>query len=327
MIEQTLHRREALRRLAALAAGAVLPLPLVACRDEQAAPVAETVEGETAPATEQMAGPPEDEERLQSWAGTLISEGLHSRDIPLGLAAIRVGELAIGTPYEAFTLEAYIREGGSPARTEPLTLSLTRFDCVSLVESCIAIARVARDEQPPTWERYAREMERMRYRGGERGGYASRLHYFSDWLDDNQRRGLVRLLGQELGGQPDRRPLRFMSSNPDSYPALAYPEVFEKIVQMEQRTDDTTRWVVPTSEIPRITDSLQSGDILAFATSIEGLDVTHAAFAYRGSDGVMRVLHAPLSGGVVEITESTVPQYVAAIRGSTGILIARPLDG
>ena len=54
---------------------------------------------------------------------------------------------------------------------------------------------------------------------------------------------------------------------------------------------------------------------------------THAAFAYRGADGVLRVLHAPLSGGVVEVTRATLPEYVAAIRRSTGILIARPLRG
>ena len=42
---------------------------------------------------------------------------------------------------------------------------------------------------------------------------------------------------------------------------------------------------------------------------------------------LLRVLHAPLSGGVVEVTESTLPEYVAAIRSSTGILVARPLWG
>ncbi|MQA89014.1 MAG: DUF1460 domain-containing protein [Gemmatimonas sp.] len=63
------------------------------------------------------------------------------------------------------------------------------------------------------------------------------------------------------------------------------------------------------------------------ATSIEGLDVTHAAFAYRDDDGIMRVLHAPLSGGVVEITRSPVAEYVEDIRRATGILVARPLGG
>jgi hypothetical protein len=39
------------------------------------------------------------------------------------------------------------------------------------------------------------------------------------------------------------------------------------------------------------------------------------------------VLHAPLSGGVVEVTRATLPEYVAAIRRSTGILVARPARG
>ena len=67
--------------------------------------------------------------------------------------------------------------------------------------------------------------------------------------------------------------------------------------------------------------------MLAFATTIPGLDVTHAAFAFRDRASALRVLHAPLSGGVVEITRSTLPDYVAAIRGCSGILVARPTTG
>ena len=71
---------------------------------------------------------------------------------------------------------------------------------------------------------------------------------------------------------------------------------------------------MPTAGIAEVSDRIETGDVLAFATSIPGLDVTHAAFAYRDPAGVLRVLHAPLSGGVVEITRTTLPQYVAAIR-------------
>jgi hypothetical protein len=91
--------------------------------------------------------------------------------------------------------------------------------------------------------------------------------------------------------------------------------------------DDRPRRVIPTERIPGVADRIESGDVLAFATAIPGLDVTHAAFAYRDAEGTLRVLHAPLSGGVVEITRSTLPQYVAAIRRATGILVARPLWG
>jgi hypothetical protein len=236
-----------------------------------------------------------------------------------------VGELAVGTPYVAFTLEEYLRAGGSPSATEPLTLSLTRFDCVSLVESCLGVARVADDSGPPTWEHFAHEMERMRYRDGVRRDYASRLHYFSEWISDGERRGLLRDLGATLGGVEDARPLRFMTEHRVSYPGLADDGVFRAIGEMERSLDDQPRRVVPTDRIPEVSDRIQTGDVLAFATSIPGLDVSHAAFAYRDGQGMLRVLHAPLSGGTVEVTRATLPEYVAAIRRSTGILVARPL--
>jgi hypothetical protein len=264
-----------------------------------------------------------DEERLASWTAALRAAGLARHDIPIGRAAAGVGERAEGTPYRPGTLEAYLRAGGNPAR-EPLTVSLTRFDCVTLVESCLAVARVAGNGGRPTWDRFEREIERMRYRGGVRRGYTSRLHYFSEWISDGAARGLVRDLGKGLGGVADVRSLRFMTEHRTSYPALRDEATFEEIRRIEQELDVRSRFVVPTKRIPQVTDRIETGDVLAFATEIPGLDVTHAAFAYRGTDGVLRVLHAPLSGGVVEISHTTLPEYVAAIRRSTGILVARP---
>ena len=313
-------RRELFRRGFAAAAVLTLPAPLLGCR---AAPPEESGPAESAGAAPPVAGP--DEERLVEWVRTLRDRGHARAEVPLGSTAIAVGELAVGTPYVAQTLEEYLLAGGSPMRAEPLTLSLTRFDCVTLVESCLAVARVARAVGEPRWESFAREMERMRYRGGERGGYTSRLHYFSEWMDDGARRGLVRVIGEELDGEADRRPLRFMSEHPDAYPAMAEPGVREEIAAIERSLDDRTRWVVPTERIESVQPSIRTGDVLGFATSIAGLDVTHSAFAYRDEGGVLRVLHAPLSGGVVEVTRTTLPDYVRAIRRSTGILVARPV--
>lgn len=308
-----------LRNTALAAAALALPSALLACNRKDAIPAAEpTGRADATPDAE-------DQQRLRAWTETLRAEGLAATNVPVGRSATRAGELAVGTPYEAFTLEAYIRAGGSPSRTEPLTLSLTRFDCVSLVEACLAVSRVADDTGPPDWEAFGREMERMRYRGGQRGDYASRLHYFSEWISDGEKRGLIRDLGAELGGVEDPRPLRFMTENRGSYPALADDSVFTRIGEMERTLDRRPRRVIPTERIAAVSDRLESGDVLAFATSIPGLDVSHAAFAYRDGAGVLRVLHAPLSGGVVEVTRSTLPEYVAAIRRSTGILVARPL--
>ena len=266
-----------------------------------------------------------DELRLRTWATALRSVGMNRRSTPVGPRAIKVGELAIGTPYEPYTLEAYIKAGGDPKQVEPLTLSLTRFDCVTLVESCLAVARASDDGRKPSWDKFAREVERMRYRSGKRRGYASRLHYFSEWISDGEKRGLVRNVARDLKGVNDTRPLRFMTEHRSSYPALADDNVFREIGEMERSLDGNPRWMIPTEDIARVEGRIETGDVLAFATAIPGIDVTHAAFAYRGNDGVLRVLHAPLSGGAVEITRSTLPEYVARIKRSTGILIARPL--
>ena len=89
----------------------------------------------------------------------------------------------------------------------------------------------------------------MRYRGGKRGGYASRLHYFSEWIADGERRGLVRDLGTELGGVEDGRPLRFMTSHRDSYPALA-DEPCSATSSHRAAARRTSEPVIPTAASP-----------------------------------------------------------------------------
>lgn len=298
-----LPRRTLLRLAAAAAAISAIPWPLRA-----------------------LAADP-DLARLTDWVARLRAEGLASGGVSTGRGAVRVGELAAGTPYEPGTLEAYLRAGGDPMGVEPLALSLTRFDCVTLVESCLAIARLAPRAGAPTWEGFGQELERMRYRCGMRQGYGSRLHYFSEWISNGAARGLVRDLGAELGGVNDPRPLRFMTEHRGSYPALAHDSAFAEIATMERELDGQPRLVVPRERLPEVAAGIATGDVLAFATEIPGLDVTHAAFAYRDTRDVLRVLHAPLSGGVVEVTRATLPEYVAALRRCTGVLVARPLGG
>src|SRR5215213_3887452 len=195
-MNQLVSRRTLLRQAAAAAATLVLPAPVLAC-------------GGATPRKRAIPGDP-NRERLASWTKQLVSEGLTGPELPVGRSVVRVGDLAAGSPYEPFTLEAYLKNG-SPA-TEPLTLSLTRFDCVTLVEACLAVSRAAR-AQSPSWDEFGREVERMRYRDGHRQGYTSRLHYFSEWISDGARRGLVQDLGGELGGAKDERPLRFMTQH------------------------------------------------------------------------------------------------------------------
>ena len=301
----TIDRRTFLAHAVLAAAGASLPRTLMGSSSASAT---------------------DDRARLAEWVRVLCAEGACRPGAQFGPVVARAAELALGLPYAAYTLEQYLAEGGTPGN-EPLTLHLSKFDCVSLVESAIAVARTAAAGRGQGWERFAAEVQRMRYRGGERRGFASRLHYFSEWISDGACRGLVRDLGPELGGIRDERPLRFMTEHRASYPALRDDATFAAIGAMERSLDDSPRWLVPGDRIEEVQDRIRGGDVLAFATAIPGLDVTHTGLAHRGPDGVLRVLHAPLSGGAVEISRSTLPQYVSAIRRATGILVARPLRG
>jgi hypothetical protein len=262
--------------------------------------------------------------------------------------ATAVGLAARGTPYRAHALDDYLKAGGSP-ETEPLTVSLADFDCVTFVEACLAIGEMASAGAPADWGRFGREVERLRYRNGQRFGYPSRLHYFSEWIADNVRRGRLRDIGQELGARPPGGSLHRTAPSTHRSPAAPSPRattgpaatplhdlqprplprphegVFRAIQAQERALDPATRWVVPTDRIPEVQDRIESGDVVAFATSIEGLDVTHASFAHRTADGVLRILHAPLSGGAVEVTSRTLHQYVRGLGRGTGILVARPL--
>ncbi|HET6229187.1 MAG TPA: N-acetylmuramoyl-L-alanine amidase-like domain-containing protein [Longimicrobiaceae bacterium] len=267
-----------------------------------------------------------DEARLARWVRTIRAEGLAARGADLGRAVARAGELALGSPYAPGTLDEYAKAGGDPAH-EPLAATLARFDCVTLVESCLGVARVAHAPGAPAWAAFERELERMRYRGGARDGYPSRLHYFSEWIADGDRRGLVRDLGRELGGARDPRPLRFMSQHRAAYPALRSDAVYAAIVQRERTLDSVPRYVVPTARIAAVAPRIRSGDVLAFATSLPGLDATHTGLAYRDGHGVLRALHAPLSGGEVQVSRRPLHEYVAGLRNNTGIMVARPLPG
>jgi hypothetical protein len=262
--------------------------------------------------------------RFDGWTAELRTAQLTDRSIPLGIASARIAALAVGTPYEAHLLDAYLRRGDAPA-TEPLTLSLTRFDCNSFVESCVAVARAARVGGSPTWRGFGREVERMRYRSGLRGDYTTRLHYFSEWIADGDNRGLLRDVGFALGGVEDRRPLRFMTEHRDSYVALADDRVFKSMKEMEKRLDHVPRRVIPTARIAEVEDRIQNGDVIGFATNTPGLDVTHCAVAVRDSRGVLHAAHAPLAGGGVEVSKLALPEYVAQLRDASGIMVARPI--
>ena len=109
-----------------------------------------------------------------------------------------------GTTYTAGTLD---RDS-----VEKLQPYLQETDCTTFVETVLALARTAVKKQS-TWDEYCRQLTALRYRNGKIDGYLSRLHYFSDWIANNEQKGFVTDITQISGGVPDTLQLHFMSRN------------------------------------------------------------------------------------------------------------------
>lgn len=204
---------------------------------------------------------------------------------------------------------------------EELVLSLSQFDCVLFVETVLAIARTLTVEEPSP-QAFSNAVQTQRYRQGQMQGYCSRLHYFSDWIADNQRRGLVENITPALGGIPLNKSLNFMSQHRQSYPQLQSQANWQCIQAVETRLQSLPLHYIPQAQIRKIESSLQPGDIIAVATAVPGLDVTHTGLVYQTPNQSKGLIHAS-PGGSVRIA-SDLATYVANVDQSIGIIVARP---
>lgn len=245
--------------------------------------------------------------------------------LPVGEVAAMIGRTFVGTPYVPGSLELPGPEG--------LVVNLHSFDCVTLVEHLLVLSRLTVREPRAILSdeaafrvRYRAELTQVRYRGGVLDGYPSRLHYFSEWLRDAEAKGLVRDVTRELGGIQDPRPIQFMSSNPGSYRQLGDdPAYLAAIRATEAELNALPRYFVPEDRIAEVEAGIQNGDVIAAVSTVEGLDIAHTGVAIW-RDGRVHLLHAPLVGDSVEVSDVPLADRIRAISGQSGIMVARPLQ-
>jgi len=234
---------------------------------------------------------------------------------PYGEIVQWVGEQLLGRPYVAGMLDA--------PESETLVLDLTSFDCVLYVENVLSLAR-AIALGTPSYEAYADNVRSLRYRDGQLDGYCSRLHYFSDWIRDNERRGTVQNVTQAIGGRPFDKQITFMGEHRDAYPKLANDSTYACILRTEADLAGAELFYVPQDRIGRAYDSIHPGDIIATATSIGGLDVTHTGFVHKTAAHT-GFMHASLASNEVKISDD-LQSYVQGIRSQVGVVVVRPVD-
>jgi len=243
--------------------------------------------------------------------------------VPVGDAVAGVGLLFVGTPYRPQTLEV--------PGSERLVVNLRALDCVTLVETALAVVHTLREPGSVSdWSEeklrttYADALRTIRYRGADVRGYSSRLHYFSEWIRDAEEKGLMEHRTPGLGGIPDSSAIDFMSTHPDSYRQLSDSSVLDEIRRTEERISLDPRIYIPEGRIADVAPGIRSGDIIAATSTVEGLDIAHTGIAlWRGER--LHLLHAPLVGDSVQVSPRTLAERIVEIEGQDGIMVARPV--
>lgn len=229
---------------------------------------------------------------------------------------LKIGNFFLGTPYAAGTLET--------KTAEHLIINLREYDCVTFVENVIALLRLVRSRQK-SFKTFQKLLREIRYRHGRPRGYSSRLHYFSDWIHDNQKKGILKDVTAEIGGRPFRKNLTIMTTRPDLYPRLRDPANFRNMKSLERAISKRSLSFIPKKAVRRLEDQLHDGDLIAIMTSRPDLDVQHVGFAKKVKNRI-HLLHASSTGGKVLLSEYTLYRYLMRGKTRSGIMVARVLS-
>jgi len=195
----------------------------------------------------------------------------------------------LGFPYRECPL------GGSKTETEVLTASLDGFDCVTYVETVLALARSAKSDE------FVRALREMRYRGGE-VSWKTRNHYMTGWIRENVKAGFIS--NETRGRGLVRRERRL-----DVVPGI--PEHTIRVASIAKQ------------DFMRRFDDLETGDLVFFVSTRKNLDVFHCGVIVRIGEE-MRMRHASRSQGIV--VEQPLERFLSDNRMS-GLILVRPVDG
>jgi hypothetical protein len=227
---------------------------------------------------------------------------------------VETAKFFLGVPYVASTLEK---------EPEQLVVNLQELDCMTLMETTTALVRTLRDKDH-SFQSFCRHLQEDRYRNGKINDYTDRLHYTTDWIYENQKKGRVKDVNKEIGGKRLPLQLSFMSTHSDSYKQLKGNSVrIRKIAKKEKEINARPHYYIPENEINKHSSQIQNGDIVCFVTTVKGLDISHVGIIYKTNEKLTFV-HASSTNKKVIINEEPLQEYVQSVKKDNGIMIVRP---
>lgn len=256
----------------------------------------------------------ESRNRLDSTLQKLAKSDFSEKQI--GEVVVAIGKSFISTSYVEKTLEV--------PGDELLVINLMGLDCTTYLETIITLARLTK-MQKYSYQDYQSELEKLRYRNGERDHYPSRLHYFSDWIYENQQKGILEDITETIGGKIYVNQPNFMSHNPQYYPQLSNEKYVAEIEQAEKEISDRTYYYLPKESVTKHEKDIHPGDLIAITISMDNLDISHVGLAVE-QNGRIHLMHASSVSKMVEISNKPLSEYLMGNKKQSGIMVCRLID-
>lgn len=231
-------------------------------------------------------------------------------------AMLNNGLKLIGVPYVANTLEVN--------NDEDLVVNCDEVDCTTFVENVLAMSLCPTQGAEMSEADFMKNLQQIRYRDGKIDGYTSRLHYMTDWINDNIRKGLIEDITKKYSPATMTVQLSYMSTHPEQYKQLkASPENVAKMAGYEKALSGQEIYYVPKELIPeKGLQWIKNGDIIAITTNTPGLDISHVGIAIYIKDE-LHLLHASSLQKKVIVQEQNLRKQLDSKNTWTGIRVLR----
>ena len=215
--------------------------------------------------------------------------------------------------------------GGRGCPSNKTLVNFDSYDCVTLVETWWALnytlyeykSRKQNHQDP--FERFAQNLDKVRYFGGENCGIYDRIHYFTQAMQEMSRSGMMINVAVANGDLYKKR-INYLSKEQGG----EYTKEFlEKTKYLESMLSRTPVHYYPKEKVHLYCPMAKTGDIIAFASTVPGLDVSHCAILSR-DEGDLMITHASSLKEKV-VFEEDLREYIASRTTVSGIFVYRPI--
>ena len=244
----------------------------------------------------------------------IMSELCQNKELGMNELITKAALMRLETPYVASTLER--------GDKEELYVNIDETDCILFVESCLALAQTAKSEDT-TYTNFCKKIQELRYRNGIVDGYASRIHYTSEWLIQAEKNGFLTETSKQIANTPLNQKFSYMTEKSDRYKQLKNNIAnIAKIKEAEDYLNSHDYYYIPNDKIAEYAKEMKTGDLFGFCTSVKGLDLSHVGIVYW-DNGRLTFIHASFGAMKVVIESKTLEEYAKSSKSTIGIRVAR----